>query len=165
MQREQQAGNPVAARQRGKLKLIRDFNRNLQTAAATPNAEAISAGDSGNGRVEKAEVSDEQAKADANANDASNLPRSERLAYFSYQFACLNAETALTDQAAHTWLDENGLPDADDGSQYKELAGYTLPQFATWSRQLREARKAMGDNKYTRRRGRTGRSIIEQRKL
>ena len=44
-----------------------------------------------------------------------------------------------------------------------ELTDYHLPGFSTWSRQLREARKVLGESKYTRRAGRpTGKSIVRR---
>jgi hypothetical protein len=59
---------------------------------------------------------------------------------------------------------ENGI-DTDKGD-VGELADYELPASDTWSRQLRNARKPLGEQKYTRRAGRAaGRSIVAGKEI
>ncbi len=68
------------------------------------------------------------------------------------------------DREAYDWLKENGI-DADKGD-VGELADYRLPAFDTWGKQLRNARKPLGEQKYTRRGGRpTGRSIVAGKEI
>ncbi len=83
-----------------------------------------------------------------------------RKAYWSYQYAVTKVEKKeLEDREAYQLLEDEGIP-ADKGD-LGELKGYELPLFDTWSRQLRNARKALGEQKYTARSGRdTGRSIV-----
>jgi hypothetical protein len=70
----------------------------------------------------------------------------------------------LKDHEAHEWLKENEI-DTDKGD-VGELADYQLPVLDTWSRQLRNARNALDEQKYTRRAGRaTGRSIVSGREI
>jgi hypothetical protein len=90
-----------------------------------------------------------------------DLEPADQKAYYTYA----HAETKLgktTDRQAYQWLTDNGLPDEKDSPEVaKELAGYKLPSFATWSKQLRTARKALGEQKHTRRAGRSlGKSIV-----
>ena len=66
----------------------------------------------------------------------------------------------LEDHQAYNWLKENKI-DTDKGDA-GELADYTLPAFDTWSRQLRNARKVLGEQKYTRRAGRVCRTKHRQ---
>ncbi len=73
---------------------------------------------------------------------------SERQAYYSFLLAQAMTETRLEDREAWKILLER------DWSEHftNELAGYGLPEkYSTWSRQLRAARKATGEQKYTRR--------------
>jgi len=78
----------------------------------------------------------------------------DRKAYYTYAYA----ESKLgdtTDRQAYQWLSDNGLPDESDSIELaKALADYVLPTFATWSKQLRNARKTLGKQKHTRRAGR-----------
>jgi hypothetical protein len=86
------------------------------------------------------------------------LSKVVRLAYWSYLVAEKKAGHQLEDQKAWNLLDEEGLPQSAD---LGELADYELPNFETWSRYVREARKALGENKYTPRAGRPkGGSIV-----
>ena len=83
-----------------------------------------------------------------------------RKAYLAFQYAESKVERALEDREGYDWLKENSI-DQDKGD-VGELADYTLPAFDTWSRQLREARKALGEQKYTPRTGRAvGASIVK----
>jgi hypothetical protein len=86
----------------------------------------------------------------------------ERLAYLSYLYAdAMRPDDArgrrLTRPDAWQWLLDNKA----DGYGSGELAGYELPEFDTWVRQEREARKATGERVNTPRTARTpGRSIV-----
>lgn len=80
-------------------------------------------------------------------------------AYLSFVYAESKREKRLEDREAYDWLIEYGI-DASKG-EAGELVDYGLPAFATWSRYLREARKATGEQKYTPRHARpTGRSVV-----
>jgi hypothetical protein len=82
---------------------------------------------------------------------------SVKKAYLSFLYAEAKAEKRLEDIAAYEWLRENGLGDDAD-----ELVNYELPIFKTWTRYLRRARSATGEQKYTPRRGRSsGKSIVD----
>ena len=81
-----------------------------------------------------------------------------RKAFLSYQYEETKQGRKLQDQEAYQLLKEEGIP--DDGGDLGELSNYNLPAFETWVRQLRTARQALGEQKYTPRRGRQhGRSI------
>jgi hypothetical protein len=82
-----------------------------------------------------------------------------RLAYLAYCYAEAKVERRLEDREAFDWLKENGF-DEDAG----ELVEYQLPRaLDTWTRQLRSARNLLGEQKYTRRRGRSyGSSVVRQ---
>jgi len=74
------------------------------------------------------------------------------------------AERRLEDREAYDWLDENGI-DTEKGD-LGELTDYKLPAFHTWSRQLRNGRQPLGEQKYTRRKGRAaGKSIVGGHKI
>ncbi len=82
------------------------------------------------------------------------LTKSQRLAYQSYQYA-INQNQDLpeaNDNDVYNWLKENGFSEDDS---------YELPSLETWKRYLRYGRKAHGTQKNTRRKGRTGRSIVK----
>ena len=71
-------------------------------------------------------------------------------AWSSYHFGESSLSTMcdqVTDQTVYQWLENNGPKE------------YALPQFNTWSRYVREARKILGRNKNAPRTGRKGRSI------
>ena len=92
------------------------------------------------------------------------LEPADRKAYSAYQYAETMAEKRLQDREAYDWLKENGI-DANKGD-VGELADYELPDFPTWTRQLRNARNPLGEQKYTRRAGRdTGRSIVTAKEI
>lgn len=82
------------------------------------------------------------------------LTKSQRLAYQSYQYAInQNPDIAeANDNDVYNWLKENGFSEDDS---------YELPSLETWKRYLRYGRKAHGTQKNTRRKGRTGRSIVK----
>jgi len=82
-----------------------------------------------------------------------------RKAYLSFLYAEARNEKRLEDREAYDWLREHGIDPAEEESG--ELADYKLPAFDTWSRHLRTARKAVGEQKYTPRRARpTGHSSV-----
>jgi len=88
-------------------------------------------------------------------------------AYYTYAYAEMNKGT-VTDGEAYQWLKDNGLPDERESPEFaKLLAGYTLPTLATWSRKLRNARRALSEQKHTSRDGRAAESgsIVGSREL
>lgn len=92
------------------------------------------------------------------------LQPADRKAYLSFVYAESKVGKRLEDYEAHQWLKGHGI-DTDKGD-VGELTDYTLPAFDTWSRQLRNARGPLGEQKYTRRAERpTGRSIVSGREI
>jgi hypothetical protein len=91
------------------------------------------------------------------------LQPADRKAYLSFVYAESKVGKRLEDHEAHEWLTENGI-DTDKGD-LGELADYELPAFETWTRQIREARNALDEQKYTSRAGREGRSIVERNRV
>jgi len=83
-----------------------------------------------------------------------DLPKAVRCAYWSFEAVEKKAGRSLEDREAWDLLNEKGLPDLP------ELSAYKLPAFDTWSRYLRDARKARGEQKYSPRAGREGGSSI-----
>lgn len=82
-----------------------------------------------------------------------------RQAYFAYQLAELTNGKRLEDREAYDYIKENGLPENAGG--LGDLTDYDLPVFDTFTRYLREARQALGEQKYRRRAGRSkGASIV-----
>jgi hypothetical protein len=94
------------------------------------------------------------------------LEPADQKAYYTYSYAESKLGTT-TDQQAHKWLSDNGLPDEKDSPELaKALAGYRLPSFPTWSKQVRNARRALGEQKHTRRTGRSpGGSVLPASEL
>jgi hypothetical protein len=90
-----------------------------------------------------------------------SLRPAERKAYYSFRAAELKSEKQLEDREAYELLKEEGIPEnAESGG---ELADYQLPPYASWTRYLRKARKALGEQKYTSRRERPhGKSVVER---
>lgn len=89
------------------------------------------------------------------------LPRRLMLAWLSYGAAEHRAGRRLTDGEAYKLLREEGFP--DDDPRFGELGDYEPGAFETWSRYLREARKLLGEQKYTPRVGRvTGKSAVRR---
>jgi hypothetical protein len=87
-----------------------------------------------------------------------------RKAYLAFQYAESQAEKRLHDQEAYELLQEEGIP--TDQGNLGELTDYRLPSFETFKRYLVSARKSLGENKYTRRAGRThGPSIASRRQI
>jgi hypothetical protein len=92
------------------------------------------------------------------------LQPADRKAYLSFVYAEGKVGKRLEDHEAHGWLEENGI-DTDKGGM-GELADYKLPVLDTWSRQLRNARGPLKEQKYTRRAGRSkGGSIVTGREI
>ena len=86
------------------------------------------------------------------------LEPSVRKAYLAYQYAETMNKRRLEDREAYDWLKEQGI-DPDKGD-LGELTDYELPEsFETFKRYVVTARNGLGESKYTRRAGRTGRSI------
>jgi hypothetical protein len=108
---------------------------------------------------EVAEPSDERGSTPPRVDESpptpfAKLPKAVKAAYAVYKYAERENERAMMeDQAAYRWLKANGLPD--------DLGDYSLPDFSSWSRYLRKARKALGEQKHSSRQGRpVGRSIV-----
>ena len=75
------------------------------------------------------------------------LEPAARKAYLACQYAETMNTRTLQDWGAHEWLKENGIH--QDKGDLGELTDYQLPAFETWSRYVRKARKALGEQKYT----------------
>jgi len=88
----------------------------------------------------------------------------DKKAYFTYAYAETNLGH-VTDKRAYEWLKDNGLPDEVQSPELaNELAGYELPAFPTWAKQVRNARKVLGEQKYEKRADKKpGRSIVSGR--
>ncbi|MCC6127400.1 MAG: hypothetical protein IT426_20775 [Pirellulales bacterium] len=92
------------------------------------------------------------------------LQPADRKAYLSFQYAESKVGKKLEDREAYDILNEEDIP-TDEGD-LGELVDYKLPAFGTWAKQLRNARKPLGDQKYTCRGGRTaGQSIVSGREI
>jgi hypothetical protein len=90
-----------------------------------------------------------------------DLTPAVRRAYFAFQYAESKAGKRLQDHEAYKLLQDEGVP-ADKGD-VGELTDYELPTFDTWSRQLREARRPLREQKYSPRGGRSrGRSVVKR---
>lgn len=84
-----------------------------------------------------------------------------RKAYFAFLIAEEKAGQKLQDRDAYNFINEMKL--ADSWQSIEELNGYRLPMsFDTWARQIREARKTLGENKHVKRSGRKGGSIVSE---
>jgi len=115
------------------------------------------------GRVESNNPADSDDAGDREAKLKALQPAA-RKAYFTFLAAEANAGKRLDDREAYDRLKEQGLP--DNAGDLGEMTDYTLPEFDTWSRHLRTARNAVGEQKYTRRAGRPlGRSIVKAHEL
>jgi hypothetical protein len=160
------------------LRLIKSYNKEFRASAVgtQPTDAGSDATESTPPPPAKTETSEgkggagptpEQPATDPNAKRKevlAGLQPADRKAYLAYQYAETMAEKRLQDREAYDWLHENGI-DAGKGD-VGELADYKLPVFDTWAKQLRNARKPLGEQKYTRRGGRnTGRSIVSEREI
>lgn len=91
-----------------------------------------------------------------------------RRAYLSYQLAETMEGNRLIDSAAYELLKEFDF--STETQNLEDLGEYALPDYETWTRQLRFARKALGEQKYTpragnrpgARRGRQGAPILDE---
>ena len=80
-------------------------------------------------------------------------------AYLSYEYAESKVEKKLQDRDAYEYLNEYGV--TSNEGDLGDLTDYLLPAFNTWSRQLRSARHALREQKYTSRAGRpSGSSVV-----
>ena len=100
--------------------------------------------------------------------DSDAIPRemrpAYRKAYLAFQYAESKAGKRLQDREAYELLKDEGIP--TDKGDLGQLADYELPAFATWSRQVRKARKLLGDQKYTPRAGRTtSKSVVKREEI
>jgi hypothetical protein len=84
------------------------------------------------------------------ASPSGLLPLSRRKAFSQYQDALRSDPNLATDREVYEWLDNH------------MEQGEALPKFSTWCAYLRGARQHFGTQKYTSRRGRAGRSIIQR---
>jgi hypothetical protein len=121
-------------------------------------------GESGNADVAAASLFNQEQPLPPAARKAAlgQLEQACRKAYYAYQYAESKAGKCLADDKAHDFLKENGID--ENGSHLDEpaLTDYEVPSRDTWKRYLREARKALGEQK-NRRRGRPTitRSIVK----
>ncbi len=114
----------------------------------------------GKGGTDMGPEQPEIASAAAREAVLSNLEAAVRKAYYAFQYAESKAGKRLEDQEAYKLLKDEGIP--TDKGDLGELTDYKLPSFDTWSRQVRNARKPLREQKYTRRAGRpTGSSIVK----
>jgi len=97
----------------------------------------------------------ESSKSDTGAtvteNPLESAPKPSKRAYASYLYAEQNLPRDPTDREAYEWLVEN-----DPAWRTSDITDYNLPNFQTWLRHLRTARKIMGTQKNTPRHGRGG---------
>jgi hypothetical protein len=78
-----------------------------------------------------------------------SLEPAVRRAWLSYEFAESKVGKRLEDREAYGLLKEEGID--GDKDNLGELTDYQLPAFDSWCRQLREARRVLGEQKYKRR--------------
>jgi len=84
-----------------------------------------------------------------------------RKAYWAWQYAESENGRRMEDREAYDWLRENGI-DQDKGD-FGELTDYEPPEsFETFKRYVVESRRVLNEGKYTRRAGRTGRSVVQR---
>jgi hypothetical protein len=88
-----------------------------------------------------------------------------RNAYLAFEYAESMNGRKLEDREVYEWLHEYGI-DTEKGD-VGELTDYELPgSLETFRRYLSTARKALGENKYTRRGGRKhGGSIVRSNQI
>jgi hypothetical protein len=94
-----------------------------------------------------------------------SLDPADRKAYLAFQAIESKEGRRLKDREAFDLLKEHGLP--DEARDSGELTDYELPfGFDTWARQLRFARRELGEQKNTRRAGRVaGKSIVRHNEI
>jgi hypothetical protein len=127
------------------LKQLRELTaRAGRAAGASPDQQA-------GGRPEGAGPSREQL--------IQQMKPSVRKAYYAFEYAQSRTGKGLTDREAYDLLTEEGI--AEGAGDQGELTDYELPRFDTWTGHLRRARNSLGEQKHTRRAGRThGPSIV-----
>jgi hypothetical protein len=92
------------------------------------------------------------------------VPPAARKAYLSFKVAEAKLGRQLADREAYDYL--NHEIEFESTGEWRELSGYQLPNFDTWIRHLRTARKTLGEQKYNKRSGRPhGGSIAESREV
>ena len=79
------------------------------------------------------------------------LTHAERQAYFAYQYTESKAGRPLEDREAYGRIMDESVP-ADQGD-LGDLEDFEPPKFDTWCRLLRRARRKLGEQKYSCRRG------------
>ena len=79
-----------------------------------------------------------------------------RNAYLAFEFAVSKAGRILTDREAHDILKEEGVRRNGSG----ELIDYDLPCYATFTSYCTKARIELGEQKHTKRRGRSHHNSI-----
>jgi hypothetical protein len=132
-------------------------------AGSLPPAAKL-AEDEGNGGTRTASGKEQSPIATGRESVLRQLQPADRKAYLSFQYVESKAGKRLEDREAYNLLKEEGIP--TDKGDLGELADYELPIFATWSKQVRNARKPLDEQKYTCRGGRdAGRSIVLGRKI
>ncbi len=136
-----ETGNRLA-----KLKLIRNFNRNLPKVNSTSNSKLLPGLSIA---PQTANVPDEGEK----KSTVDCLPPKIRLAYLAATCAETKNGRTMTDREAWDWLKENGITGAD------ELNDYELPLPETFADYLTKARRALGEQRKQPRGGRTGRTV------
>lgn len=137
------------------LPFVSDYLDRRKVPSALRMAPLLEQRASANERTGGADASDADKKA---AFD--KLERAVKTAYLAYQHAESQAGKRLEDRVAWEWLNENGIK-GDAG----ELADYELPSLDTFRTYLSKARKTLGENKYTPRGGRTGRSVTTRNQI
>jgi hypothetical protein len=81
-----------------------------------------------------------------------DLQPAARKAYLAFIWAESTARRRLQDREAYDLFREQGIPEGH--GDLGELEDYEVPDFDTWTRELRNARAALGEQKYNRRGGR-----------
>ncbi len=118
--------------------------------AADPKRKDDSASQDNRGKLPTEPAASETKK--SKAEILKGLEKAVRRAYLSQQFAESKKGKELEDNEAYELLKEEGIP--DDAGDLGELTDYEPPTFDTWRRYVTEARNALGETRYTKRKGR-----------
>ncbi len=102
----------------------------------------------GDPRLDNSQVANRPQVSDA------KLPERFENALTGYKLAVAHLGNATTDKDAYDWL--------QNWTQQEGYSGKRLPDLNTWCRYLRTARRHYGEQKYSPRRGRTGRSLVRR---
>jgi hypothetical protein len=152
---------PKWADQLGTLNGRLRFERKLDNAGEMPLAEVKPHIEALLGIV-NAPMNNEEQPLTGAARDAAlrALEPASRKAYLAFEYVQSKRAFRLEDREAYNLLDEEGISTGQ--GNLGDLIDYELPNFDTWSRQLRKARNALQEQK-NRRRGRapTTRSIVK----